>query len=71
MVAALEEAALPAEESALVRKVAPAVAVEQAAQAKAMHADIEATLKLYESLPAGAALPKAATPDTPAPTPNP
>jgi hypothetical protein len=40
-------------------------------QAKAMHAEIEATLKLYESLPAGAALPKEATPDTSAPTPNP
>ena len=38
---------------------------------KAMHADIEATLKLYESLPAGAALPKAVAPDTPAPTPGP
>jgi WD40 repeat protein/serine/threonine protein kinase len=40
-------------------------------QAKAMHAEIKATLKLYESLPAGAALPKTAAPDTPAPTPNP
>ena len=40
-------------------------------QTQAMHADIEATLKLYESLPAGAALPKEPTPDTPAPTPNP
>ena len=40
-------------------------------QWKGIHADIEATLKLYESLPAGAALPKEATPDTPAPTPNP
>ena len=40
-------------------------------QAKAMHAEIKATLKLYESLPAGAALPTAAAPDTPAPTPIP
>ena len=40
-------------------------------QGKAMQADIEATLKLYESLPAGAALPKEPTPDTPTPTPNP
>jgi hypothetical protein len=40
-------------------------------QTKAAHAEIEATLKLYESLPAGAALPKEATPDTPAPTPIP
>jgi len=44
---------------------------EQAKVRKAMYAEIEATLKLYESLPAGAALPKEATPDTPAPTPNP
>ena len=44
---------------------------EQAKVSKAMHPQIEATLKLYESLPAGAALPKAAAPDTPAPTPNP
>jgi hypothetical protein len=44
---------------------------EQAKARKAMHADIEATLKLYESLPAGAALPKEATPDTSTPTPNP
>jgi WD40 repeat protein/serine/threonine protein kinase len=40
-------------------------------QGKAMQADIEATLKLYESLPAGAALPKAVAPDKPAPTPGP
>ena len=40
-------------------------------QWKRVHAEIEATLQLYESLPAGAALPKAAAPDTPAPTPNP
>ncbi len=38
---------------------------------KAIHAAIEATLKLYESLPAGAGLPKEATPDTPTPTSNP
>jgi hypothetical protein len=44
---------------------------EQAKVRKAMHAEMEARLKLYESLPAGAALPKAAAPDTPAPTPNP
>jgi WD40 repeat protein/serine/threonine protein kinase len=40
-------------------------------QGKAIPTAIEATLKLYESLPAGAALPKVATPDTPAPTPTP
>ena len=44
---------------------------EQAKARKAMHGEIEATLKLYESLPAGAELPKAAAPGTPAPTPNP
>jgi hypothetical protein len=38
---------------------------------KAIYAEIQAKLKLYESLPAGAALPKVATPDTPAPTPGP
>jgi hypothetical protein len=40
-------------------------------QKKAIHAEIEAMLKLYESLPAGAALPKVATPDKPAPKPFP
>ncbi len=40
-------------------------------QKKATHAEFKATLKLYESLPAGAALPKEATPDPSTPTPNP
>jgi serine/threonine protein kinase len=54
-----------------VTESAAALGTKPGAQKKAMHADIEATLKLYESLPAGAALPKEATPNTPAPTPNP
>jgi hypothetical protein len=37
---------------------------------KAIYAEIQAKLKLYESLPAGAALPKVATPDKPAPKPG-
>jgi WD40 repeat protein len=40
-------------------------------QAKTMHIAIEATLKSYESLPAGAALPKDVAPDKPAPQPRP
>ena len=39
-------------------------------QNKSIHAEIKATLSLYESLPAGAALPKVATPDKPAPKPG-
>jgi hypothetical protein len=50
---------------------AAALETDSDEQGKARQADIEATLKLYESLPAGAALPKAAAPATPAPTPNP
>jgi WD40 repeat protein len=50
---------------------AAALETDSDEQGKAMQADIEATLKLYESLPAGAALPKESTPDTPAPTPIP
>ena len=50
---------------------AAALETKPGAQTKAMHAEIEATLKLYEALPAGAALPTAVAPDKPAPTPGP
>ncbi len=50
---------------------AAALETNPGSQGTAMHAQIEATLKLYESLPAGAALPKVAAPDTSAPTPIP
>ena len=50
---------------------AAALETNPGSQGTAIHAQIEARLELYESLPAGAALPKAAAPDTPASTPIP